>query len=456
MKTTLIITTVLMLFWATPSTSQPNWVEVSATATPAVVTIEHDAGTGTGFLVSPDGTIVTNEHVIRGADGLTITLSSGEAFHDAYVIMTEPARDLAILRVAGAGLPHLPLSGTPAEVGANVALIGAPQGLDATLTTGIVSATRIIEGSRTIQTTASASPGSSGSPLLNEAGEVIGVLTWKFTTGDDLNFAIPASYVTGLLATEYLGANPRLLRREPARGDYTARSRGRTPGIRPQGGVLLSGGGTEANMGFWDVLRNVQDTLFSLNVTVVNDAGIGDAQMWRAYFRGIGTSNQQMIENAAEAGAAWMLRLDTNISYWNMRDSATLECFSVPAGTVMWREKVTDVAMDLNGAVNDLSRDLARELRARHGEPCVSNGRSQQAEPSHDEYGRGDRSTRETPSSSVRHAVGSWTPEDICDRPRFVRGRRSDDGGFTGTVYTETGHVSCEDGEVTEVVERKR
>lgn len=430
MKTTLAGTVMLvLLLFAENAAAQPSWVAVAETATPAVVTIEHDEGAGSGFIVDANGTIVTNEHVIQGATGLTITLSSGETFNDAYIIMSDPARDLAILRIMGAGLPYLDLRTTPAEVGENVALIGAPQGLSSTLTTGIVSRKLIHEGSRTIQTDVSASPGSSGSPLLDEDGDVIGVLTWKLRTGDDLNFAVPIAYVRGMLDAEHLNANAKLLRRDTSAG---RRSGQRIPGVQRHGGVML--GGMATGLAFWDVLRNVQDTLFNQGVTVANDEWIGQAQLWREY-TGLGTSNQQMVEAAGDVGAAWVLMVHTDIRWGNTRDSATLTCLSVPTGQQIWQERVTDIAISIQGAVNDLSKDLAREIRERRGGPCVSNSR--EIEASREE----DQEDPETPRRAIRYVVGSWTADEICN-------------GFTGKVNTQKGHVICENGTATEIVER--
>ena len=169
-----------------------GWVAVAEQVTPSVVVIRSDRGQGSGFLVDASGTIVTNEHVIDDVTELTVTLNSGEVFSTVWIVATDAARDLAILRIAGTHLPALPLADSNSvQVGEPVALLGAPAGLGATLSTGVVSAVRIVDGSRTIQTTAPASLGSSGSPLVNRDGEAVGVLTWARVDGNDLNFTIP-------------------------------------------------------------------------------------------------------------------------------------------------------------------------------------------------------------------------------------------------------------------------
>lgn len=333
---------------------EQGWVAVAEQATPAVVVIQSDKGQGSGFLVDANGTIVTNEHVINDVAELTVTLDSGEAFSTVWIVATDTPRDLAILRIAGTDLPALPLGDSNGvQVGEPVALLGAPAGLGATLTAGIVSAVRIVEGSRTIQTTAAASRGSSGSPLVNRRGEAVGVLTWARVDGNDLNFTIPINYVKGMLATESLAGNTRRLVAERLLAD-----------TQPTDSVFVGGAVVGAGWGFRDMMRNLLDSLFEIGVRVVNTEQIAAGEA-------AALSNQARVDRAEALGASWVLVLTSNIQEFNLRESAVLECFSVPSGQRMWSTKVTDVALTPQGAVNDLSRDLARELRERIGEPCV-------------------------------------------------------------------------------------
>src|SRR5262249_28973366 len=110
-------------------------------------------------------------------------------------------RDLAVLRIEGVDLQELPLGNSDqVKPGEEVLLVGAPRGLEQTVSTGIVSALRILEnGNKVIQTTAPASPGSSGGPLLSRNGDVIGVMTFTLVNGQNLNFAVPINYVRGIL-----------------------------------------------------------------------------------------------------------------------------------------------------------------------------------------------------------------------------------------------------------------
>lgn len=336
-----------------------DWVSVVEQVALSVVVIRSDRSQGTGFLVDANGTIVTNEHVIDRATELTVTLDSGEVFSTVWIVATDAARDLAILRVAGTHLPALSLADSNAvQVGEPVALLGAPVGLGATLSTGVISALRIVDGSRTIQTTAPASPGSSGSPLVNRDGEAIGVLTWARVGGNDLNFTVPINYVKGMLATEPLAADARRLVADSLLAGAP----------RLADGVFVGGTAVGAGWGFWDMLRNLLDNLFAIGVRVANAEQIAEAQ---AYGGGLALSNQTRVDRAAALGASWVLVLTSNIQQWNLRESAELECFAVPSGQRLWSTRVTDVAASPQGAVNDLSRDLARELRDRVGQPCV-------------------------------------------------------------------------------------
>ncbi|MCY2930848.1 MAG: tetratricopeptide repeat protein [Planctomycetota bacterium] len=190
---------------AAPAPFSPE--QLFENASPAVVYIivrDKDfksIGLGSGFFVDAKGLIVTNYHVIKGAEFATARLSSGATlFVDGWVA-TDPEGDLALLKVSDGGYPCLRIShgGLP-KVGAAVYAIGNPQGLANTFSSGMVSGHREIKaGFAAIQITAPISPGSSGGPLLNARGEVIGVTTAYLSGGQNLNFAVPVSSVSALM-----------------------------------------------------------------------------------------------------------------------------------------------------------------------------------------------------------------------------------------------------------------
>lgn len=157
------------------------------------------AACGSGFLVSPDGQVVTSLHVIRGADSVTVRLTSGAAIAVRGVLRLDQAHDLAVLDIGGSGHDYLQLSAAKPAVGTRVYAIGNPLGLDGTLSDGVVGGWPELDGVLYIQTTAAISPGSSGGPLLSADGTVIGITTASLRGGQNLNLAVPASAISGLL-----------------------------------------------------------------------------------------------------------------------------------------------------------------------------------------------------------------------------------------------------------------
>ncbi len=165
-------------------------------------------GLGTGFLVEQDGLIVTNNHVIEGADEVDVQLADERVFA-AKVVGADPVTDLALVRIEGKGFPALPLGDSAGvEVGDWVVAIGNPFGLSHTVSVGIVSAkgrTRdevpIDQGGYYdfLQTDASINPGNSGGPLLDLAGRVVGVNTAIRGDAQGIGFAIPIDMVKQLL-----------------------------------------------------------------------------------------------------------------------------------------------------------------------------------------------------------------------------------------------------------------
>jgi S1-C subfamily serine protease len=154
-------------------------------------------GLGSGVIYSSDGHILTNAHVVAGASTVTLTLPDGRRL-PAGVLGAEPAKDLAVLRVAAGGLPVAQLSAAPLRVGQLVVAIGNPFGLDFTVTAGVVSALgRVLptgEGAQLdqlIQTDTPINPGNSGGPLVDVQGRVVGITTAIVPWGQGLGFAVP-------------------------------------------------------------------------------------------------------------------------------------------------------------------------------------------------------------------------------------------------------------------------
>ncbi|GAK60924.1 protease Do [Candidatus Vecturithrix granuli] len=154
---------------------------------------------GSGFIVEPDGYILTNNHVVEHADKIRVTLPDKREF-DAKVVGTDPKSDVAVIKIDGKDLPVAPLGDSAAAaVGDWVLAIGTPFGLSQTVTAGIISAEGranigIVDYEDFIQTDAAINPGNSGGPLVNINGEVIGINTAIFSQSggyQGIGFAIP-------------------------------------------------------------------------------------------------------------------------------------------------------------------------------------------------------------------------------------------------------------------------
>jgi len=154
-------------------------------------------GQGTGFVVA-NGRIVTNEHVVRGG---TVFVDLGPVKLPLTVERVDNKNDLAVLTAsAELDIPPLSLASSAPVTGTTIYAIGNPAGLERTLSTGVVSAVRTIQGRELLQISAPISPGSSGGPILDGRGDVVGVAVGIIEKGQNLNFAVPAALVGGLIA----------------------------------------------------------------------------------------------------------------------------------------------------------------------------------------------------------------------------------------------------------------
>jgi serine protease Do len=159
---------------------------------------------GSGFLIDLEGHIVTNNHVIEGADEIKVKLADGKEY-DAKLVGRDPNTDLALIKIKGSSA-LVPLQMGDSEnldVGSWVVAIGSPFGLEQTVTAGIVSAKGRVIGAgpydNFIQTDASINPGNSGGPLLNLSGEVVGINTAIVAQGQGIGFAIPVNLAKNII-----------------------------------------------------------------------------------------------------------------------------------------------------------------------------------------------------------------------------------------------------------------
>jgi putative serine protease PepD len=195
---------------ATSNTAKAVYDDAKDAVTYISAQTPQGTATGSGFVVSADGKIITNEHVVDGATSVTVKLGTGGRTLPAQVLAADASKDLALLKVDGTNLKHLSFGDSASlQVGDDVYAIGNPYGLDHTLTSGIVSALdreiqapdgTPIDGA--IQTDAALNPGNSGGPLLDGDGKVVGVNSQIASSGSGgeagnvgIGFAIPASTV---------------------------------------------------------------------------------------------------------------------------------------------------------------------------------------------------------------------------------------------------------------------
>ena len=190
----------------TPAPSRRSGREVIHTASQSVVMLgindKHGGlrALGSGFFVG-NGVIATSAHVLIGGTGVAKIINQQEYLPITRVLVMDKVNDLALLQVAGGNAPALPLGDEKqASVGDVVYVIGNPEGFEGTASSGILSGFRTRPGaSSLIQISAPVSPGSSGGPILDEDGRVIGIVSSYWTQGQNLNFGVPVSYLRRLM-----------------------------------------------------------------------------------------------------------------------------------------------------------------------------------------------------------------------------------------------------------------
>jgi len=200
---------ILLIIPATAGLSQDLLPELVRRIKPSAVAIEtfdvrgEKLSRGSGFFIDVDR-IVTNRHVLDGAYRAEVHSSTGAIYPVKSVLAVDAEGDIALLKIdaPASGIRPLPLVKTSPQEGESVVVIGNPLGLEGSVTNGIVSAVRDIPTfGRIIQITAPISAGSSGSPVVNMQGQVIGIATLQITGGQSVNFAIPSERISQLQTT---------------------------------------------------------------------------------------------------------------------------------------------------------------------------------------------------------------------------------------------------------------
>jgi hypothetical protein len=184
---------------------------IAKAANGAIVTIvmannDRLVARGTGFLVSEDGMIVTNYHVIETGNVAIVKFPDGTVLPVDGVLAADKSRDLAVIKIHGKTFLTLAMGNSDRiQVGEDVVAIGNPLGLELTVSNGIISGVRSTKelGGKFLQTTAPISPGSSGGPLFNMFGVVVGINSMYLEGGENLNFAIPVNDAKHLLTNQF-------------------------------------------------------------------------------------------------------------------------------------------------------------------------------------------------------------------------------------------------------------
>jgi serine protease Do len=282
---------------------------------------------GTGFLVAPDGLIATNLHVIFGAADVKVRLADGSEFKAQRVVAVDPRRDLVIIDIDARGLPTARL-GNSDEVAAGdrVVAIGNPLGvLDYTVSDGLISSVRALaEGVTVLQISAPISMGSSGGPLFNPYGEVIGVATLISSQGQNINFGVPSNYLRPLLASKEPGESmARFAERSREEAAKAAPKATERPGRQvPKHELSVLDGCTPDQVA--DVFRSISDAI-NVGAPVYNR---GEHEACFVIYRKVAEQYEgdgKMCKGVRDAFGQGLLRAETLEDFtakaWAMRDT---------------------------------------------------------------------------------------------------------------------------------------
>lgn len=193
-----------------PKAVQPKAAESSTASTLMIIALDRKGSAisqGSGFVLTSEGLAGSNYHVLKGAARVLASSSDGRVYEVGSIEGADLDKDLVVFQLYPRGsstrphdLKHVVLgSSANLSVGEKVIAIGSPQGLKNTVSDGILSALREVDGTHILQITAPVSPGSSGGPVLNSAGEMIGIATFQLKRGQNLNFAVAVDYLKPLL-----------------------------------------------------------------------------------------------------------------------------------------------------------------------------------------------------------------------------------------------------------------
>jgi S1-C subfamily serine protease len=206
-----------LLFVADFAYAQFTASQIASKYSSSVITIvtldknDNPLSFGSGFFINRNGDIVTNHHVLEGSSKAIIKTKKGSEGYVLEIIKDDPELDLLIAKTSLKNTTPVPLGNSDAiTIGEDIVAIGTPAGLEGTISKGIISGIREWKGKQIIQITAPISPGSSGGPVFNLSGKVIGITTAHLKIGQNLNFAMPSNYLNSIKAVRIkLGLLPK-------------------------------------------------------------------------------------------------------------------------------------------------------------------------------------------------------------------------------------------------------
>lgn len=155
---------------------------------------------GSGFFVTNNGDILTNAHVLKDGDNFLVLTNKSKSYVAKLKAMAADGQDIALIQIADTSYSPLKISSGTVLPGTRVIAIGSPSGQRNTISDGVTSGVRVMGGVPFLQVSAPISHGSSGGPILNEAGEVIAMTTWALSEGNDLNFGVPNKQLSAFVA----------------------------------------------------------------------------------------------------------------------------------------------------------------------------------------------------------------------------------------------------------------
>lgn len=239
---------------ADANTLELNSETLFAKLSPSIVRINVGSGggrpsaIGSGVVIGP-GVVITNCHVAEA--GASLQVKSGDTSYNARIAVADQEHDLCKLDVPQLRAPAVAIGASRhLRTGQKVVAIGGPKGLDLTISEGIISSLRQVDDGTLIQTTAPVSPGSSGGGLFDMRGELVGIVTFQMSSGQNLNFAAPAEWIDSMQATRGTGVI----------GKLTGKS-----GM-PGNAEVEGGGGLTGNlMGRWACRDTIRGTVFDID-----------------------------------------------------------------------------------------------------------------------------------------------------------------------------------------------